>query len=64
MFHLDAWVFRYEQCKIGAFSENKNALENAKIQTGKKNARAGLRQPAASQEDLARVSAECVRVQQ
>ena len=36
MFHLDAWIFRYEQCKTGAFSINKNALENAKIQTGKK----------------------------
>ena len=44
-----------------------HALKNAKIhRVGKKYARAGLQQPAAAQEDLARVSAECVcaRVQQ
>ena len=44
-------------------SVNKNALENAKIhRLGKKYARDGLQQPAAAQEELARVSAECVCV--
>ena len=42
-------------------SVNKNALENAKIHRLEKNARDGLQQPAAAQEDLARVSAECAK---
>ena len=42
-------------------SVNKNALENAKIHRLEKNARAGLQQPAAAQEDLARVSDECAK---
>ena len=43
-------------------SVNENALENAKIHRLEKiYARAGLQQPAATQEDLARVSAECAK---
>ena len=52
MFHLNAWIFSYQQCKTSGISVNMHALENAKITKQKKYARAGLQCSAAAQKRM------------
>ena len=62
MFHLDAWIFRYEQCNFNGISENMHALDMWQNHRMKKNVYGpNATHCAKPKMDLARNGRVCVR---